>query len=84
MCLHSLSQKIFEKYKVRQALICDITWVTSGVQHGNGVAFSMRDSGIPRRTYLNEIKKILDQSKVLYQIEVESAGGSDGNVLIRE
>ncbi len=76
-----IAKHIFEKYKVRQALICDITWVTSGVQHGNGVAFSMRDSGIPRRSYLNEIKKILDQSKVLYQIEVESAGGSDGNVL---
>lgn len=76
-----IAKYIFEKYKVRQALICDITWITSGVQHGNGVAFSMRDSGIPRRTYLNEIKKILDQSKVLYQIEVESAGGSDGNVL---
>ena len=76
-----LAKYIYEKYKVRQALICDITWVTSGVQHGNGVAFSMRDSGIPRRSYLNAIKTILDKSKILYQIEVESAGGSDGNVL---
>ncbi|MFM7024073.1 MAG: M20/M25/M40 family metallo-hydrolase [Flavobacteriales bacterium] len=76
-----IAKHIYEKYKVRQALICDITWVTSGVQHGNGVAFSMRDSGIPRRTYLDTIQKILKQSGVMYQVEVESAGGSDGNVL---
>ena len=66
---------------MREALICDITWVTSGIQHGNGVAFSMRDSGIPRRSYLEKLKKILARNKVVYQIEVESSGGSDGNVL---
>jgi putative aminopeptidase FrvX len=76
-----IGKHIYEKFKVNQALICDITWVTSGVQHGNGVAFSMRDSGIPRRSYLEKIKAILDKNKVMYQIEVESAGGSDGNVL---
>ena len=76
-----IAKHIYEKYKVREALICDITWVTSGVQHGNGVAFSMRDSGIPRRSYLEKLKKILDRNKVVYQIEVESSGGSDGNVL---
>ncbi len=76
-----IAKYIYEKLKVHQALICDITWVTSGVQHGNGVAFSMRDSGVPRRTYLNKLKSILDKGKVIYQIEVESAGGSDGNVL---
>ena len=76
-----VAKYIYENYGVRQALICDITWVTSGVQHGNGVAFSMRDSGIPRRSYLKQIQHILDKQKILYQIEVESAGGSDGNVL---
>ena len=76
-----LAKYIYENYGVRQALICDITWITSGVQHGNGVAFSMRDSGIPRRSYLKQIQQILDKGKILYQIEVESAGGSDGNVL---
>ena len=78
-----LGKFIYDKYMVSQALISDITWVTSGVQHGNGVAISMRDSGIPRRRYLNRIIDIAKASKVDYQLEVESAGGSDGNVLHR-
>jgi len=76
-----LAKYIYDNYNVRQALISDITWVTSGVQHGNGVAISMRDSGIPRRKYLNRIIEIAKNSKIPYQLEVESAGGSDGNVL---
>jgi putative aminopeptidase FrvX len=76
-----LAKYIYEHYKVRQALISDITWVTSGIQHGNGVAISMRDSGIPRRKYLNRIIEIAKKSQVPYQLEVESAGGSDGNAL---
>ena len=52
-----LGKYIYENYNVNNALISDITWVTSGVQHGNGVAISMRDSGIPRRKFLNQIIK---------------------------
>lgn len=76
-----LGKYIYENYNVNNALISDITWVTSGVQHGNGVAISMRDSGIPRRKFLNQIIKIAKDSEIPYQLEVESAGGSDGNVL---
>ncbi len=72
---------LYKEYGVKQALISDITWVTDGVKHGKGVAISLRDSGIPRRTYLNRILAIANQSKIPYQIEVESAGGSDGNGL---
>lgn len=78
-----LGKYIYENYKVKNALISDITWVTSGVQHGNGVAISMRDSGIPRRKFLNQIISIAKESKIPYQLEVESAGGSDANVLHR-
>ena len=76
-----LGKYIYENYNVNNALISDITWVTSGVQHGNGVAISMRDSGIPRRKFLNQIIKIAKESQIPFQLEVESAGGSDGNVL---
>ncbi len=72
---------IYEKYGVRQALISDITWVTEGVPHGGGVAISMRDSGIPRKVYLNKIIELAKESGVKFQLEVESAGGSDGGVL---
>lgn len=70
-----------DNYDVTQALISDITWVTEGVEHGKGVAISMRDSGIPRRSYLNKIIDIAKESNIPYQLEVESAGGSDGTML---
>lgn len=72
---------LFQKYGVQQALISDITWVTHGVIHGGGVAISMRDSGIPRRSYLNRIIALAKESGVKFQLEVESAGGSDGTML---
>lgn len=76
-----LGKFLLEKYKVRQALIADITWVTDGVKHDGGVAISMRDSVLPRRIFLDRVIKIAEQSKVKYQLEVESAGGSDGSML---
>ena len=78
-----LSRFIQENFKVDQALISDITWVTTGVQHGQGVAISIRDSGIARRSWINHIIDIAKKSGVPYQLEVESAGGSDGTVLSR-
>jgi len=76
-----LGKFIQEKYNVSQALISDITWVTEGVQHGKGCAISLRDSGIPRKSYVNRIVEIAKQSNILFQLEVENAGGSDGNGL---
>ncbi|PCI94752.1 MAG: aminopeptidase [Flavobacteriales bacterium] len=78
-----LGRYLYEELNVKQALISDITWVTEGVPHNKGVAISMRDSGIPRRTYLNRIIALAKESKVPFQLEVESAGGSDGNALQR-
>lgn len=72
---------LMENYGVYQSLISDITWVTSGVKHGGGVAVSMRDSGLPRRSYLNRVIELANESGIKYQLEVESAGGSDGGML---
>lgn len=72
---------LLENFGVYQALISDITWVTSGVKHGGGVAISMRDSSVPRRSYLNRIIALAKESGVKFQLEVESAGGSDGSML---
>ena len=76
-----LAKFIFEKYGVQQALISDITWKTEGVEHGKGVAISIRDSGIPRRTYINTIIELAKESGIPFQLEVEATGGSDGNAL---
>lgn len=69
---------IMEEAPIKQALISDITWVTEGVEHGKGVAVSIRDKYIPRRSFLNKVIDLAKQSGVSFQLEVEDAGGSDG------
>ncbi|MBK0401731.1 M20/M25/M40 family metallo-hydrolase [Adhaeribacter sp. BT258] len=76
-----LAKYIYETYGVKQALISDITWVTEGVEAGKGVAISLRDSLIPRRSFIMKIIEIAKKSGVPFQVEVESAGGSDGKEL---
>jgi putative aminopeptidase FrvX len=76
-----LARHLWEKHKVSQALIADITWITEGVEHGKGVAISMRDSCIPRRLYINKIIEIARRSGIPYQLEVEASGGSDGGMI---
>lgn len=76
-----LGRFLFEKYQIHQGLISDITWVTEHVFHDGGVAISMRDRSIPRRSYLNKIIEIAQRNEIKYQLEVESAGGSDGSML---
>jgi len=76
-----LQKFIYEKYKVKQAIISDITWVTEGVPHGKGVVVSLRDSLIPRKSYVDKIIAIAKKSKIPYQLEVEGTGGSDAKEL---
>jgi putative aminopeptidase FrvX len=76
-----IARFIYEKFKVTQALVADITWVTDGVAHGKGVVISMRDRNIPRRTYVNRIIEIATQRKIAFQLEVEGIGSSDGREL---
>ena len=76
-----LGKFIYEKYGVQNALISDITWITEGVKHGKGCVISLRDSGIPRKSYVNKIVEIAQKSEIPFQLEVEDAGGSDGNEL---
>lgn len=78
-----MGRYIYKNYKINQALISDITWVTEGVYAGKGVAISIRDSGIPRRAYVDKIIALARKSKIPFQLEVEDAGGSDGNALQR-
>ena len=76
-----LAKYIYETYGVRQALICDITWVTEGVHAGRGCAISLRDSLIPRRAYVDRIRAIAAASGIPHQLEVEGSGGSDAKEL---
>lgn len=76
-----LAKYLADNYQINQGLIADITWVTEGVKHGEGVAVSMRDSLLPRRTFVNRIIDIAKKHNIKHQLEVESAGGSDGKEL---
>lgn len=76
-----LAKKIYEDYKIDEILISDITWVTNYVKAGNGVVISLRDMSIPRKLFVDKIKKAIEKSDVKYQFEVESAGGSDGTAI---
>jgi putative aminopeptidase FrvX len=76
-----LQRIIRKKYKISQALICDISWITEGVHEGKGPVISMRDSLIPRRSYIERIIGIAREHKCMFQLEVEGSGGSDAKEL---
>ncbi len=76
-----LAKFIYEKWKVQQALVADITWVSDGVEHGKGVVISMRDRNVPRKSFINKIITIAEKRKQTFQLEVEGMGSSDGREL---
>ena len=76
-----LAKFIFKKWKIRQALISDITWISDGVDHGKGAAISLRDRNLPRRSFVDKVIAIATKNKVAYQLEVEGTGSSDGGEL---
>ena len=78
-----LARYIYDTYGVRQALISDITWVTEGVRPGAGCVISLRDSLIPRRSYVERIRRIAAAAGIAHQLEVEEEGGSDAKDLQR-
>lgn len=78
-----LARLLYEDWKIHQALISDITWISDGVDFGKGCVISLRDRNIPRRTYVNRIIDIARKHHIPYQLEVEGMGSSDGGELQR-
>ena len=78
-----LADYIFKKWKVRQALISDITWVTDGVHPGSGVVISLRDRNVPRKSFIEKIISAAQEGSIPFQLEVEAMGSSDGGELQR-
>jgi putative aminopeptidase FrvX len=76
-----LAKFIYDQWRIRQALIADITWVSDGIEPGKGVAISMRDRNIPRQSYVRKIISIAHKHRINYQMEVEGMGSSDGREL---
>jgi len=73
-----LARLLYEKYRVSKAIIADVTWLTEGVHFGKGPAISLRDSRIPRKIFVDEIRKVAKHAGLPFQLEVEAHGGSDG------
>ncbi|MDA0315260.1 MAG: M20/M25/M40 family metallo-hydrolase [Bacteroidetes bacterium] len=73
-----LLQFIQSTAPVKQALISDITWITDGVHHHEGVVISIRDKFIPRKKFIDRVIQLVQQSGIPFQLEVEGYGGSDG------
>lgn len=69
---------IMKRWAIRYALVSDITWVTDGVKHGEGVVISIRDRSIPRRSFVDRLIAMAEQSGIPFQLEVEASGSSDG------
>lgn len=76
-----LQKYLAEKHKISQALISDISWISDGVHPAKGAVISMRDSLVPRRSFIDKIIKIASKNKLLYQLEVEGSGSSDAKEL---
>ncbi len=76
-----LQKFLYEKYNISQGLISDISWISDGVKPGRGPVISMRDSLIPRRSFVNKITKIAGENNCAFQLEVEGSGGSDAKEL---
>lgn len=79
-----LAKFLYERYRIKQALISDITWVTEGVHAGDGVTISIRDSGLPRRSFVDRILRLAAASGISHQLEIEGSGGSDGTELQKQ
>lgn len=76
-----LQKYLADNYKLSQALISDISWISDGVFPAKGPVISMRDSMIPRRSYVNRIIDIAKKHNLPFQLEVEGSGGSDAKEL---
>lgn len=76
-----LAGMLYQQYGIVQALISDITWVTNGIEHGKGVAVSLKDGSVPRRVFTDKIIALAKKSGIAYQVEVEHSGGSDGTAI---
>jgi putative aminopeptidase FrvX len=70
-----------DNFGIQQAIISDVTLLSPSIKHKKGVAISMRDRGIPRQSFVRIVIQVAKDAGIPYQLEVEKAGGSDGNSL---
>ncbi len=72
------ARRLHETHGITQALVADLTWETKHVKRGLGPAISLRDSSVPRQSYLNRVLALAEKSGLPFQREIAENGGSDG------
>ena len=72
------ARRLYETHGVTQALVADLTWETKHIKRGLGVAVSLRDSSVPRQSYLSRVLTLAEASGIGFQREIAAHGGSDG------
>ena len=69
---------LYRQRGIAQAIISDLTWHTADTPCGKGPAISLRDAFSPRQAFLDRVLKHAEASGVAHQLEIQSAGSSDG------
>jgi len=81
--IEKASRILYEKYKIEKTVIVDTTFETEGIRLGNGVVLSLKDRYLPPQRWVEQIKEIINENNIPYQIEVEDYGMSDGAYIHR-
>ena len=80
--LGSIAKYIYEKCKVSQILISDVTSVTTGIKHGDGSVIGVGVEELPNPQFLRNITDILTKNKLDVQAEIRKTGKSDFSRLL--
>ena len=78
-----LARIMYEIHHINQVVVADVTWVTDGIFPGKGAVISLRDRNLPRKSFVDRIRLLIDSKGIEHQLEVEGEGSSDGGELQR-
>ncbi len=79
----SAARYLADKHNITAYYIADITWATKHVKVGKGVVISGRDATLPRADLLTKACDIVRKKEIYWQLELESAGMSDGQGVLQ-
>jgi len=77
------SRIMFEQFKLKKAIIVDTTFDTEGIHMGEGIVLSLKDRFLPPERFIKEVKTMLNNGNIPFQLEIEDYGSSDGAYIHR-
>ena len=73
---------LFERYKIKNTVIADVTMKEKNLKMGKGPCVTIRDEDIPDRKYVDRVIHILRDKMADFQIAVGDEGSSDGKAIM--